>query len=463
MTTPVKTMPLPLPGGPGPQSAEHPRTFALRRAKVAEVRRDAVVFFAGQLTATGCVWLLVLALARLGGPEPVGVFTFALALAAPIIVATQLGLRQVLNTDRRGIRRFGEFRRLRILFSLIATAVIVGVGVALGYRNEPLLVIALIAAAKALESVGDIYHALLQRGGRLVLAGLSLGLRGLLLLLFGGIGFALTHSMVAMAAGMMLASALVLGGFDHVAARSAVDWPRRRATLRRSWITCRGLILRAAPLGVSVVLININFNAPRYAIEASMGSTGLGLYAAMDNIAAIGLLAVHAIGQSLFPRLADLWAAGERSSFARLTLQYVAVCTAMASVGLAMAVIAGDWILGTLYGPAFVEAAPAFRFVMAATIIAYVGNALSHVVTTTGRFGPLLWPFATVVLVTWGIAHLAVPEWGLSGAAAAVAGGHMVGIIAIVALLFRFANDRRRRDRATMTTMEPTLSAPGGR
>jgi O-antigen/teichoic acid export membrane protein len=406
---------------------------------VAAIRRDAVVFFAGQLTATGCVWLLVLALARLGGPEPVGVFTFALALAAPIIVATQLGLRQVLNTDLRGIRRFGEFRRLRILFSLLATVAIIGVGVALGYRSEPLLVIALIAAAKALESVGDIYHALLQRGGRLDLAGVSLGLRGVLLLLLGGIGFALTQSMVAMAAGMMLASALVLGGFDHCAARSKVDWPRRRATLRRSWIACRRLTLRAAPLGVSVVLININFNAPRYAIESSMGPVGLGLYAAMDNIAGIGLLAVHAIGQSLFPRLADLWKAGEHRSFARLTLQYVTVCTAMASLGLAMAVVAGPWILQTLYGPAFVEAAPAFRFVMAAMIIAYVGNALGHVVTTTGRFGPLVWPYAAVLIVTCGFAQLAVPEWGLAGAAAAVAAGNAVAIVGAVALLMRFA------------------------
>lgn len=406
-----------------------------------------MIFFAGQLTATGGVWLLVLALARLGGPEPVGVFTFALALAMPVVVATQLGLRQVLNTDARGVRRFADFRRLRILLSLIAAGAIIGIGYALGYRGEALLVIALIAAAKALDSVGDIYHALLQRVGRLDLAGVSLALRGVLLLLLAGAGFALTHSMLALAAGIMLASGLVLAAFDHVAARAAVDWPRRRATLRRHWLAGRRLILRAAPLGVSVVLININFNMPRYAVEAAMGPVGLGLYAAMDNIAAIGLLAVQAIGQSLFPRLADLWSGGHRPAFARLALEFAALAAGIALVGTAAAMLAGPWILETLYGAAFADAAPAFPYVMAAMIVAYVASALGYIGPATGRFAPLIWPYAAVLAVTWGLSQAAVPAWGLTGAAAAVAGGHAVGIVATVALLLRFGYGRPEKAR----------------
>jgi O-antigen/teichoic acid export membrane protein len=415
---------------------------AAAAAAAPAVHRNAAVFFAGQLTATGCVWLLVVALARLGGPEPVGVFTFALALAAPIIVASQLGLRQLLNTDPRGPARFDDFRRLRLGLSLLAVATIVAVGATLGYHGEALLVIALVAAAKAQDSIGDIYHALLQRAGRLDLAGISLALRGGLLLLLGGAGFALTQSMLAMAGGMALASAMVFAAFDRGVARATSAW-RRRAGPRRCWIACRRLMRRAAPLAVSVVLINVNFNVPRYAVEAAMGPVGLGLYAAMDNIAAIGLLAVHAIGQSLFPRLADLWAAGDRGSFARLALQYVCVCGGIALIGLGAATFAGPWILNTLYGGAFAEAAPAFRFVMAAMIIAYVANALGHIITATGRFGPLIWPFATVVAVTWGIAAAAVPAWGLAGAAIAVAGGHAVGIVATTALLLHFARAQR--------------------
>lgn len=410
----------------------------------AAIRRDAVLFFAGQITATGCVWLLVLALARLGGPEPVGVFTFALALAAPIVVATQLGLRQVLNTDPRGALRFDDFRRLRLVLSLVAVVAIVAVGFAAGYRGEMLLVIALVGAAKAQDSVGDIYHALLQRSGHLDLAGASLGLRGVLLLLLGGVGFALTHNTLALAGGMAVASAIVLGTFDHAVARAMTSWRRRRTTLRRSWVACRRLLIRAAPLGVSVVLININFNVPRYAIEGAMGSVGLGLYAAMDNIAAIGLLAVQAIGQSLFPRLADLWSAGDRSNFARLSLHYVALGGGIALVGLCAATLAGPWILGTLYGSAFTEAVPAFPFVMAAMIIAYISSALGYIVTATGRFGPLVWQYAAVVAVTGATAHIAVAAWGLAGAAVAVASGHTVGIVSVTALLLRFARAERQ-------------------
>ena len=266
------------------------------------VRRNAAVFFAGQLTSTGCVWLLVVALARVGGPEPVGVFTFALALAAPAVVASQLGLRQVLNTDIRNRFRFEDFRLLRIALSFIAVIAIGTIGFALEYAGETLTVICLVGLAKALDSVGDIYHALLQRGGRLDRAGVSLALRGVLLLVFGGTGFALTGSVVVLAGAMAVASGIALGGYDHpVTTRTMVSPRQKRSGAGRRLAISRRLVLQAAPLGVSAVLVSLNFNAPRYAVESWMGPVGLGHYAAMDNIAAIGLLAVQAVGQALFP------------------------------------------------------------------------------------------------------------------------------------------------------------------
>ncbi|MFO1120495.1 MAG: hypothetical protein U1E38_10545 [Rhodospirillales bacterium] len=218
-----------------------------------------------------------------------------------------------------------------------------------------------------------------------------------------------------------------------------------------------GLLIRAAPWGSAS--ININFNAPRYAIiEGTLGSVGLDIAAAMDNIAAIGLLAVQAVGQSLFPRLADLWLAGDRSSFARLSLQYVAIAIAIALFGLAAAMLAGHWILGTALRR-FIAAEPAFRFVMAAMIIAYVSYALGHIVTATGRFGPLVWPYVAVVGVTMGFAHLAVPVWGTASAAFAVAAGHAVGIVAITFLLLRFA--RAQREAAQRSASDGAV--PAGR
>ena len=115
----------------------------------------------------------------------------------------------------------------------------------------------------------------------------------------------------------------------------------------------------------------------------------------------------------------------------------------MGLVGVFAASVAGDWMLETLYGEAFVAAAPAFRFVMAAMVIAYMGSALGFIIMATGKFGPLVWPSAAVVVITWSIAHVAVPAWGLGGAAAAVAGGHVVGILVTIMLLLHFGRAKR--------------------
>jgi O-antigen/teichoic acid export membrane protein len=406
--------------------------------------RNAAAFFVGQLTYTGCVWLLIVVVARVGGAEPVGQITFALALAAPIVVATQLGLRQVLNTDSRGIDRFDSFRHLRLALSLIAAVAIAAVGFALGYRGEALLVIGLIGATKAQDSIGDIYHAVMQRAGRLHLAGASLALRGVLLLVLCGAGFALTQSIVALAIGMALASAIVLGAFDRSVAFAIIVSRPRRTTLVRSYVICRRLFLRAAPLGLGAILVNFNCNVPRYAIEGAIGPVGLGHYSAMDNVAAIGSVAVQAVGQALFPRLADLWAAGDRRSFASLSLLYVALGSFMGLLGVGATWVGGRWILETLYGAAFVEASPAFRFIMAASVITYAGSALGYIVMSTGRFKPLVWLYAAVVVVTSGVAYGAVPLWGLAGAAAAVAAGHLVGSVATIALLLHLGYTQHR-------------------
>src|SRR5262245_54066435 len=60
-----------------------------------------------------CQWAIVVVLAKLGTPEMVGKFTFALSLTAPVILLANLNLRRLQATDARHEYEFGEYLGLQ--------------------------------------------------------------------------------------------------------------------------------------------------------------------------------------------------------------------------------------------------------------------------------------------------------------------------------------------------------------
>ena len=68
----------------------------------------------------------VVALAKLGSSSMVGQFSLGLAIAAPVLMFTNLNLRAVQATDAQRTYSFGEYLRLRVAMTLAGLGVIAG-------------------------------------------------------------------------------------------------------------------------------------------------------------------------------------------------------------------------------------------------------------------------------------------------------------------------------------------------
>ena len=78
------------------------------------IRRSVTWTGIGDALYAACQWGLLMVLARLGTPEMVGQFALALAVTAPVIIFSNLGLRPLQSTDACHQFAFGDYLTLRL-------------------------------------------------------------------------------------------------------------------------------------------------------------------------------------------------------------------------------------------------------------------------------------------------------------------------------------------------------------
>lgn len=403
---------------------------------------DTAWMFAGSVVYAACQWGIAVILARFGGPEVVGLFVLGSAISTPIIVVAQLGLRQVLITDFSARYDFADYLRLRLSMTVGAFASIVLLLLVLGYQRDALVALAAIAAGRCFESVSDIHYARMQRDERLEKVALFTMTRGVLCLVSVTVVYLTTLSVeaacIAFGAACAVSMIIVDGASERRQERVISFGPRERAK-------ALSLAKTALPLAGSQFFSNLSGNVPRLMLQGLGGTRLLGLYAAIEYFIIAANLVVQAVGQAAAPRLARLFASGEFDAYLRLVRQLLAF---FVSVGVAATV--GMWVVGPdllrlIYGPGFELPQSTIMALMAAATLGFAASVLGYAVTATGTFHGLTWRYATVALVSATSALLLTPLWGLSGLAAAIALGHIVGCALPAAFLIAAVAAARAR------------------
>jgi len=174
------------------------------------------------------------------------------------------------------------------------------------------------------------------------------------------------------------------------------------------------------PLGIVMMLISLNTNIPRYAIQRYLGEHDLGIFAAITALLVAGTTVISALGQSAAPRLARYYADGDCAAFTRLTGKLMLIGIFIGGLGLGIVVISGHWILNLIYGRVYAQHTALFVCVAIAAAITYMQSLNGFAVTAARCFkaqAPLL---AIVSLITLICCYIFVPIFGLVGAGAMV-------------------------------------------
>lgn len=417
------------------------------------LRRNFSWMLFGNIFYAGCQWAMLMIIAKLGNPEMVGRFALGLAIAAPVIMFSNLNLPLVLATDARDKYPFRLYLALRLATATVATLIIALIVLSAGYPREVALVVIVIGVAKAFAAISEIYYGLFQKHERLDRVAKSMTLKGVLSLLSLGLGIYLTGSIFWGALGLAIAWALTLLTYDLPSARY-VMWmamPGEQTSIKTAlrphwhWPLLWQLTLFTLPLGVMVLLQSLNMNIPRYLIEHQLGEHALGIFAALTYVMVAGTTFVRALGQAACPAMAKHFVARKLLPFFRLVALLVACGTVIGLVGITVAAVAGRWILGVIYTPEYSDYASLFVSIMFAALFLFIAQLLDYCVTVVRYFRAQMVLSFVVSGVTLAICAVLLPKTELFGASKALFWGGVTKVLGNLAILVYAASEVKRR------------------
>jgi hypothetical protein len=220
-------------------------------------------------------WAILSLIAKLGGREMLGQYALAVALITPLVMLSHLNLRAVLATDVAGRRPFGDYLAVRLGVSALSLVGIAILALVSG-RSGPLAAVILVTGlAQSSETVSDIYYGAMQRRDRMELIARSMMARAVVSVGAFGLALYLLHDLVWALAALAAGRLVLLLAYDRPMGAAGEN-------LARSSPGAEVSILRTAvPLGVMLLLVSLNTNLPRYAIERFLGVGELGAFAAV--------------------------------------------------------------------------------------------------------------------------------------------------------------------------------------
>jgi O-antigen/teichoic acid export membrane protein len=384
--------------------------------------------FLGNVVYAASQWGMLVVLAKLGSPELVGLFALALAICSPIVIFTNLQLRNVQATDVRRGYLFGDYFGLRLVTISVALLIVLAVMVLSRDTVSQGLVIFFMGVAKSIEAVSDVFYGMFQQHERFDRIAKSMMIKGpLSLLVFGALVY-WTGNVLWGVVGLALSWAVVLtydvrSGIMILDAEPEVSGEPGIRAVHPRWraVKLKELALATLPLGLTALLITLNPNIPRYFVQWTLGERELGIYAALAYLVVAGNTVVGALGQSATPRLARYYSHGASNAFRGLLLRLVGVGGLLGGAGILIALLAGRPVLLLLYSAEYAEHSDVFVWIMVAVGIGYVAAFLNCGLMAARYFKAQLPLFMLVTSVTAAACAWLVPQVGLLGAAWALA------------------------------------------
>jgi FkbM family methyltransferase len=449
-------------------SAEASQLAAAPQREAASLGKNFTWTLVGNAVYSGGQWATLVLLAKLTRPELVGQYALGLAIVLPVLMFTGLQLRSVVTTDVREQIHFRDYLGFRLVSTGLALMIIFAIVLASGYRWQLRAVILMVGLAQAIEVISDIYFARLQLKDRLDRVSKSMITRTVLSALGLTVGVYFGHSLLWGIAGVVLARAMVLAGYDirrhtHDLSPQSNGFSRDDL-LKPRWDlrVQRELLWLGLPLGIITVLLSLSSSIPRYFIEHALGERALGIFSATVFMYAAGFMAIVSLGQSAFTRMATAYTAGNLTEFRSVLVKLLAIGATLGVCGIIVARLAGREILTILFRPEYAEHTDLLVTIMIAAAIQYLAALMGSAATAARFFKPQIPLLAGVVVTAGVVSYWLIPRYGLLGAGFAIVVTSAVLLLGETILLWWVLRELRRKGHVQMQHNRKTPQREAG-
>lgn len=368
----------------------------------------------GNVVYLGCQWLFSYLTTRLLGYEPAGVLSLAMTISGSLSNVALYAMRNYQTSDVNGSFSDGVYIRSRLLTSGLAFIVCCLFLEINGYAYETGICIIAYMLFKIIEALSDVYQGIMQRNMRMDYIGKSFIAKGLSSLATFSLALVISRSLFIGICALCLTNLLIVLLYDRKRALMLPDYGNRsiatdnREVLRLLW-TC-------LPLAVYGLLFNTMGQAPRYFLEAKLGTEMLGYYASVAMPVTIVQVSASFIFSPLTTPLAERLEHNDVRGFTRLIVQVVIAVTVLAAIALAMFGLFGNALLTLLFGSSIAPYTYLIIPLVISGILLAFSWFLSTVVTVLRLLKPLLLASALSFLIVVLGSNYFIDVFGMNGA-----------------------------------------------
>lgn len=387
----------------------------------------------GNVVNAGSQSAYLIVIAKLGSPDLVGKFAFALALVTPVFMFTNLHLRSIQATDAKGDFRFVDYLGLRIIMTSLALFIIFIIVLCSKYQMDLVLLLGCIGVAKAIESISDTVYGLFQRHENMKIIASSMMIKGPLSLIVLSVLLITSGNIVLASLGIAVSwlSVCVLYDLNYGFKLIRSNNKLTNGDNGKPYNTWNGvelykLFLVSFPMGVVMFLDSLYINIPRYFIEHLLGTIELGYFAALASLSMAGTTVVSAVGRTISPRLATYYSTHMFHEFKSLLRRIILLSVIIGIFGILIAMLIGDTLLSIIFTPEYATYLPVFVLLMIAVMFLCITNFLGCAVTAMRLFKVQVPIHILNLLVTTMISVWTIKQFGLIGATFAILAGAVV-------------------------------------
>ncbi|MBM82269.1 MAG: hypothetical protein CMJ78_17015 [Planctomycetaceae bacterium] len=397
---------------------EGPKPLSLRRNFVWTL--GANIVYAGMQSA------LLIVLAKLGTEAMVGQYALGLTWAGTIFLTANMKLRQLQATDSTHEFQFGHYFAFRLVCTFLALSACAAACLYLNptHSRQALLILMLVAVAKAFESLTDVLYGLLQQAERFDRIGKSKVLHGLASCTAFSLLLFLTGNVAWSMFGFIVAKIIVIACYDLPSGHWVQGVQNQTlASFKPLW-DCprfRKLSWLAVPLGGTALLVALNTNLPRFFVDEELGEVALGAFVAIASIITAAGTVSRALNQAASPRLAKLHGAGNGKGFRKLFAKLMLLYSAIGGVGIVVCGLLAEELLTILFRPEYAQHTSVLNWIAVATLVLYYSGAISTGLIAVRCIHWQLPMLSMTSIVSFGLCWVLLPIQGMIGAAIALA------------------------------------------
>lgn len=260
---------------------------------MSKISKNILWMFLANLLDAFIKWLTLITIIKLLTLEEVGLYTFAFALTAPIILFSNMKMRAVYLTETT--EKYSSFYGARIFMNVLVFIFLIIIG-GLFYSNY-LIPIVLISLWKIMDLQSDIYYSLPHKSMDLVFVSKLMIVKTLIVFLSFVIGILLSGDL-----NITLSIQLIVTIIITFYQKNKI-FKKYKVQINFQFQDIKMVLLYCIPLGVTQLIVSLNTNVSRYILEYFENVESVAVFSGISYLLVISNVFMNSIAQIFIPFL----------------------------------------------------------------------------------------------------------------------------------------------------------------